>query len=170
MWAASFLPLSPPPLQMQSAHMAHLHLWGRFCLKSSQRFRLYDKSRSRLSRARKGRGICIITPRQQLHYKLKERFAAARAPPLTWASHFPIVCGLQGSRSKPYGPFGHLTLSSGKSRHVGKRLGASQRPACTVPGAILPQSGVNLGKERENTRGQRGLSSKKQCVGLRGKE
>lgn len=110
------------PFQMQSAHMAHLHLWGRFCLKSSQRFRLYDKSRSRLSQ-RERAGAFASLPPDNSFIRLKERFAAARALPLTWASHFPIVCGLRGSRSKPYGPFGHLTLPSRKSRHVGKRLG-----------------------------------------------
>lgn len=124
-WAVASLLPPPPPLQMQSAHMAHLHLWGRFCLKSSQRFRLYDKSRSRLSQ-RERAGAFASLPPDNSFIRLKERFAAARAPPLTWASHFPIVCGLQGAPSKPYGPFGHLTLSSGKSRHVGKRLGQAR--------------------------------------------
>lgn len=126
MWAGSPSHHPQPPFQMQSAHMAHLHLWGRFCLKSSQRFRLYDKSRSRLS-LRERAGAFASLPPDNSFIRLKERFAAAQAPPLTWASHFPIVCGLQGSHSKPYGPFGHLTLPSGKVRHVGKCMLGSAR-------------------------------------------
>lgn len=75
-WAVSSLPPPPPPLQMQSAHMAHLHLWGRFRLKSSQRFRLYDKSRSRLS-WRERAGAFASLPPDNSFIRLKERFAAA---------------------------------------------------------------------------------------------
>lgn len=39
-----------------------------------------------------------------------------------------------------------------------------------ILGAILPQSGVKLGQERETARAQRELNSKKQCVVPRGKK
>lgn len=94
---SSLQPLPPPPLQMQSGHMAHLHLWGRFCLKSSQRFRLYDKSRSRLSWRESGQAFASLPPDNSF-IRLKGRFAAVQAPPLTWAPLLPIVCGRHSSR------------------------------------------------------------------------
>lgn len=94
---SSLQPLPPPPLQMQSGHMAHLHLWGRFCLKSSQRFRLYDKSRSRLS-WRESRQALASLPPDNSFIRLKGKFAPVQAPPLTWAPLFSIVCGRHGSR------------------------------------------------------------------------
>lgn len=50
-------------------------------------------------------------------------------------------------------------------------LGASQRPACAILGAMLPQSEVNLGHERKTTRDQSGLQramcgTEKEEVGL----
>lgn len=169
-WALSYPPPPPPPLlQMQSAHMAHLHLWGRFRLKSSQRFRLYDKSRSRLS-WRERAGAFASLPPDNSFIRLKERFAAAQALPLTWASHFPHCL---------WAPRLSLqTIWSVWASHTGfqekqacwEALGASQRPARKIAGAILPQSEISPCPERQTARDQRGLNSEKQCVGLRGKE
>lgn len=149
--------------------MAHLHFWGRFCLKSSQRFRLYDKSRSRLSLRERARAFASLPPDNSF-IRLKERFAASRAPPLTWASHFPIVCGLRGSPSKPYGPFGHLTLPCGEKQACWGAVGANQRPAGMIPGAILPQMGLNWARREKLPQIRGELSSEKQRAGPRGKE
>lgn len=70
-----------------SGHMAHLHLWGMFCLKSSQSFRLYDKSRPRLSQAERLETFASLPPDNSF-IRLNRRFAAWLAQTLTSASQF----------------------------------------------------------------------------------
>lgn len=94
--------------------------------------------------------------------RLKGRFAASRAPPLTWASHFPIVCRLQGSRSKPYGPFGHLTLPSRESRRW-EALGASQRPAARSRCKLVPKCCQTGPEEKNHQRLEKAEPSKAVC-------
>lgn len=133
---------------MQSAHMAHLHLWGRFRLKSSQRFRLYDKSRSRLS-WRERAGAFASLPPDNSFIRLKERFAAARALPLTWASHFPhCLWAPRLSLQTIWSVWASHTAFQEKQA-CWEVLGASQRPACKIPGVILPQSEISRDQERE---------------------